>query len=147
MHHGARVLGLGRSRILIHEPGQEILVEASPIDADADGFAVAKREVDDRRELLVALVLEPDIAGIDTVFGERLGAGRMLGKQRVAIIVEVADERHVDATRIQPLADMGHRCGGLGAVHGDAHELRARAGERGQLRHRRLDIGGVGIGH
>ena len=48
-------------------------------------------------ELRVALVLEADIAGIDAVFVERLGAGRMIGEQLVADVMEVADERHVDA--------------------------------------------------
>ena len=66
------------------------------------GLSLRDGDLDDGRELPVALVLEADIAGIDAVFGERLGASRMLGEQRVAVIVEVADERHVDAACIEP---------------------------------------------
>ena len=43
---------------------------------------------------LSLLVLEADIAGIDAVLVERLGAGRMVGQQLVADVVEVADQRH-----------------------------------------------------
>ena len=53
--------------------------------------------LDDLRELRIALVLEADIAGIDAVFVERLGAGGMIGEQLVADVMEVADHRHGDA--------------------------------------------------
>ena len=147
MHHLARVLGLGQRRILVHEPGEQLLVEAAPIDADAHGLAVAERDLDDLGELPVALVLEADIAGIDAVFVERLGAGRMLGQQRVAVIMEVADERHLHAARGEPVADMRHGGRGLLPVDGDAHELGAGTRQRGHLRHRRRHVGGVGVGH
>ena len=65
----------------------------------------------------------------------------------MADIVEVADQRHVDAEPVEPLADLRHGGGGLVAVDGDAHDLRAGAGERRDLRHRRVDVGGVGVGH
>jgi hypothetical protein len=84
----------------------------------------------------VLLVLEADIAGIDAVLVERLGAGRMIGEQLVADVVEVADQRHVDAALGEPLADMRHGGGGLVAVDGDAHELGAGARQRRHLAHR-----------
>ena len=40
-----------------------------------------------------------------------------------------------------------HGGGRLVAVDGDAHQLRAGAGKGCDLRHRAVDIGGVGIGH
>ena len=141
MHHLARVLGRGRTRVLVHQPREQILVEASPIHSDAHRLAVPRGDLDDLGELLVALLLEADIAGIDAIFGESFGAGRILGEQRVAVIVEVADERRVDAQDIEPLADMRHGGSGLGAIDGDAHELGARAGERRDLLRRRLDVG------
>ena len=55
----------------------------------------ADRDLDDVGELRVALVLEADIAGIDAVFVERLGAGGMIGQQLVADIMEIADQRDV----------------------------------------------------
>jgi hypothetical protein len=55
---------------------------------------------------------ETDIAGIDAVLVERLRAGRVIGKQRVADIVEIADDRYVAALLEQPLLDVGHGGGG-----------------------------------
>ena len=75
--------------------GQQFLVERAPVGADAHRLAVLDRLLDDGAELAVLLVLEADIAGIDPVLVERLGAGRMVGQQLVADVVEVADERHV----------------------------------------------------
>ena len=42
---------------------------------------------------------------------------------------------------------MRHGRGSLVAVDGDAHDLRARTGEIGDLPHGGLDIGRVGVGH
>ena len=65
----------------------------------------------------------------------------------MADVVEIADDRHADALLQQPIADVRNRGGGLVPVDGDAHQLRTRARERGDLAGRRLDIGGVRIGH
>ena len=105
------------------------------------------RHLDDGRELAVPLVLEADIAGIDAVFVERLGAARMIGEQFVADVMEVADDRHVDAHLEQPLLDVRYRRRRLVAVDGDAHEFGAGAGERRHLARGALDVGGVGVGH
>ena len=61
--------------------------------------------------------------------------------------MEVADQRHVDAEPLEPLADVGNGGRALVAVDGDAHDLGAGAMQRGDLRHRLVDIGGVGVGH
>ena len=71
----------------------------------------------------------------------------MIGKELVADIVEVADDRHVDAHAQQPLLDVRHGGGGFVAVDGDAHHFRAGARQRRDLRTVACDIGGVGIGH
>jgi hypothetical protein len=91
--------------------------------------------------------LEADIAGIDAVFGQRLGAGRMIGQQLVADIVEVADERHVDGRAAPAARGCAARRPRLVAVDRDAHDLGARAMERGDLGDGRVDIGRVGVGH
>ncbi len=147
VHYLARVLGLGRRRVLVHQPREQVLVEASPIHADAHRLVVFERDLDDLGELPVALVLEADIAGIDAIFGERRRASRMLFQQRVAVIVEVADQRRLEPKNVEPLADVRYGGGGLGAIHGDAHQLRAGARQRRDLRRRGIDIGRVGIGH
>ena len=83
--------------------GEQFLVQRTPIGADAHRLAVTDRGLDDGAELAVLLFLETDIARIDAVFVERLGAGRMVGQKLVADVVEVADDRHVDfILRIAP---------------------------------------------
>ena len=133
--------------VLVHQAGQQFLVERTPVDADAHRLVVADRHLDDRAELPVLLFLEADIAGIDAVFGERLGACRMIGKQPVADIVEIADQRHVDAQPVEPLADAGHGRRAFVAIDGDADDFGAGAVEGGDLRHRLVDIRRVGVGH
>ena len=146
-HHRAGVARIGEPGVLLHQMRQQFLIERSPVGADAHRLAESDREFDDVGELLVALVLEADIARIDAVLVERLGAGRMIGEQLVADIVEVADQRHGDAALAQAVADMGHGGGGLVAVDGDADQFRSRPRQRGDLLHRARDVRGVGIGH
>ena len=105
------------------------------------------RRLDDLAELRVALVLEPDVAGVDAVLVERLGACGVFGEQLVADVMEIADQRDFDAALQQTVADVRHGGGGLVAVDGDAHEFGARAGQRGHLPRRRLDVGGVSVCH
>ncbi len=51
-----------------------------------------------------------------------------------------------DADPVETLADAGDGSGALVTIDGDAHELRAGAGERHHLRHGSIDIGRVGVG-
>ena len=147
LHHGlarhvAGVDRMVRLGVLVHQLGEQFLIERTPIGADAHRLVVLDRDLDDGAELAVPLFLEADIAGIDAVFVERLGAGRMIGEQLVADIVEVADDRHVDAHLEQPLLDVRHGGRGLVAVDGDAHDFGTGARQRRHLpgrrrRHRR----------
>ena len=143
----ARVLRVRRLGVLVHQVREQLLVERAPVGADAHRLVVLDRHLDDRGELLVLLVLEADVAGIDAVLVERLGAAGMLGEQLVADVVEVADDRDVDADLEQPLLDLGHGRGGLVAVDGDAHDLGAGLGEGRDLAHGAVDVRGVGVGH
>ena len=126
---------------------QQLLVERAPVGADTHRLVVADRGLDDGGELPVLLLLEADIPGIDAVLVERFGAGRVIGKELVADIVEIADDRHVDVHAQQPLLDVRHRGRRLVAVDGHAHHFRAGARQRRDLLRRRLHVGGVGIGH
>ena len=104
-------------------------------------------DVDDLRELRVALGLEADVARVDAVLVERCGAVGIVGQQLVADVVEVADERHINADPLQPLLDPWHlgRC--FCTVHRDADDFRPGAGERGYLRDGCIGICRVGVGH
>ena len=145
--HRAGVERVRAPRILVHHRGEHFAVERAPIAADADRLVVLQRRLDDLGELLVLLLLEADIARIDAVFRQRLGAGRMIGQQFVADVMEVADERHVDAHPVELFADVGNGSGRFVAVDGDADELRAGAGKIGDLFDGAVDVGRVGIRH
>jgi hypothetical protein len=133
--------GAGRPRIGVHHSRQELLVEAAPVDPDAHGLAVVDGHLDDGAEVLV-VVLAPDIARIDAVLGERAGTGRILGEEHVAVVVEVADHRHVDLAH-----DVRHRAGRRLGVHGDAHQLAACRVKGPDLGRRAVHVGRVRIGH
>jgi hypothetical protein len=60
-------------------------------------------------------------------FARRLRAIRELRQQAMAVVVEIADQRHVAAHRVEPRADFRDLARRLGSVDGDAHQLRARA--------------------
>src|SRR5439155_18151790 len=120
--HVARTGGRG---VLVHQLVQQLLVERAPIGADAYRLVVLVGDLDDVGELGVALVLEADIAGIDAIFGERLGTGRIGRQQLVADIVEVADQGRGDAALEQAVADVRNGGSGLLAVHGDADHFGA----------------------
>jgi hypothetical protein len=60
---------------------------------------VARRDLDHLRELAVVLVALADVARVDAVLRQRLGAGRIVAEEAVAVVVEVADQRHVDTHR------------------------------------------------
>ena len=126
---------------------QHLLVERAPIGADADGLVVLDRQFDDRGELPVLLFLEADIARIDAILGERLAAGGMIGQELVADVMEIADQRNRNALFSEPFPNMRDGARGLVAVDGDAHQFRARPRQRRDLRDRRVDVGGVGVGH
>ena len=105
------------------------------------------RLLDHRREAGVALRAEADVAGVDAVLGQRFGALPHLGEQPVAVVVEVADERHPAAEGVQALPDRGHRPRRLRGVDGDPHQLGPRPGKRFHLGDGARDVRGVGVGH
>ena len=72
------------------------------------GLLPADGRFDHLAELPVALVALADVAGVDAVLGQRLRAVGKLGEQAVAVVVEVAHQRHVDAHAVELLADVGH---------------------------------------
>jgi hypothetical protein len=139
-----RVCGLG---VLVHQGGEQVLVERAPVGADADRLAVLDRLFDDRAELQVLLVFEADVAGVDPVLRKSLGAGRMIGEQLVADVMKVADQRHEAADLGQPVADMRYGRRRFVAIDGDADHLGAGAGQCGDLRDGAGDIGRIGVGH
>ena len=126
---------------------QQRLVERAPVDADADRLLVLDRDFDHGAEVVVVLAADGDVAGIDAVLGEGLGAVGIFRQQQVAVVVEVADDGRGPALFADAVDDVGNGLRRLVVVDGDADQLRAGAGERGDLLDGALDVGGVGVGH
>ena len=147
VHHLARVPRLVALGVLVHQAGEQVLVQAAPVHADANGFVVPGRDFHHLAKLAVAFVAPAHVAGVDAVFGQRLGAGRMVAQQTVAVVVKVADQRHVNAHAVELLPDVRHGLGGFVVVDGDAHQLRARQRQLFDLNGGADGVGGVGVGH
>ena len=134
LHHDvAGVERLGELGVLVHHAGEQRLVERAPVDADAHRLLVLDRDFDHGAEVVVVLAADGDVAGVDAVLGEGLGAGGIFGEQQVAVVVEVADDGRGPALFADAFDDVGNGLGCVVVVDGDADELRAGAGERGDL--------------
>jgi hypothetical protein len=145
--HDGGVLRFGQPRVLVHHAREQLGIEAAPIHADAHRLGITAREFDQRGELIVALGAAAHVAGVDPQLGKGLRAGRMLGKQAVAVVMEIPDERHVDSRLIEPFPDVRHRRRGFRIVDRDAHELRAGPREIRHLPYGRRDIRRIGVRH
>ena len=139
--------GIGAGGVLVHEAGQEGLVEAAPVDADAHRLVVTHGGLDEGGELLVALGAAAHVARVDAQLGE---GGHRLGvfvHQAVAVEVEVAHQGHGQALGLQARADLGQGGHGRLGVDGDAHQFGAGAVQLGHLGDGGVHVGGVGVGH
>ena len=139
--------GLGELGVLIHHLGEQCLVERAPVDADAYGLLVLDGDFNHGAEVVVIFAADGAVAGVDAVLGERLGAVGVFGEQKVAVVVEVADDGRGPALGVDAFDDVGNGLRGVVIVDGDADHLRAGAGERGDLLDGGLDVRGVGVGH
>ena len=131
----------------VHHPGQQIVVEAAPVDADSYGLGVFERLFDHDGELTVPFVAKADVSRIDAVLFQCPGAVRIVAQQLVPVVMEVAHQRHLAAQLLEPLADGGDGHRRFLGVHRDADDLRTGGGERRHLGGGGLGVGGVGIGH
>jgi len=140
----ARIRAAG---ILVHHADHQILIEAAPVDANADGFPARDGDFDHGGELRVTFATEADVPGIDPVFGQGLGTGGIFRQQQVAVVVEVADERNAAAHGVQTVADARHLLSRFFRIDRDAHEFRAGGRQLLDLARRSHGIGRVGVGH
>ena len=122
-HDLGGVLRITGSRVLVHHPGQEFLIERAPVDADPDRLFVLVGDLDHGRELNIALFAKPHITGIDPVLRQCFGAGGVIVQQRMADIMKIADDRHVEPHQHQPVTNIRHGLRRFVAVDRDAHDL------------------------
>ena len=139
--------GIGQLRVFVQQARQHRLIEATPVDADADRLLVAAGELDHLGELRIALGTATDIPGIDAVFAQCLCAGGIFFQQLVAVEMKVANDRHHAALGLELFTDAWHRLGRGFVVDGDADQFRTRTGQFVNLLDRAANIGGIGIRH
>ena len=139
--------GSGELVVLVHHARQQRAIERSPVDADAHRLAVFDGRLDHGAEVIVVLLADVDVAGIDAVFRQRAGACGILLEQQMAVVMEVADDRHAHAEHVERVDDLRHGGGRGVGIHGDAYEFGTGAGERHDLIDGGSDVGGIRVGH
>jgi len=138
---GAGVARLRQTGVGVHHGGEQLLIEAAPIDADAHRLAVGDGDLDNGAEVVVAAA-GAHVAGIDAVLGQRRRTRRVFGQQQVAVVMEVTDHGDVHLRH-----DVGDGAGRRVVVDRNPHQLRAGGVEGPRLRHRGVHVRGVGVGH
>ena len=143
----ASIQRFGQQIVLIHHPRQQSAIERAPVDADAHGPIVLDGRFDHGAEVVVVLLADVDVAGIDAVLGERAGAVGILPEQEVAVVVEVADDRHANAELVERFDNFGNGPGGIVGIDGDADQLGSCLRQRHYLIDGRHHVRRVGVGH
>ncbi len=112
--------------IFVHQVSEEVLVERSPIDADANGFLIFDGDFDDLGKVVIVFIAEADIAGVDAIFVEGLRHCGIFAEESVAVVVKIADEWDVrEAFFVESGANFGDGFSGGIGVDGDADEFGA----------------------
>ncbi len=145
--HALRLKRIAALRVFIHHPGEQLLIETAPVDADAHRLAIAARHIDHLRKIIATFGATPDVARIDAVLRQRLCARRKLRQQLVAVVVKIADQRNIESHFVQLLANRRDFGRSLGRVDRDADNFRSGLRELFDLNRGRDRVGGIGIGH
>ena len=109
-HHVPRRAGRSQAGVRLHERGQQRRVQRPPVHPDPDRPIVLEGDAHDRLEVLIA-PLGAHVAGVDPVLRERAGRLRVLHEEKVAVVVEVAHDRRVEAESAHLPNDLGDRAG------------------------------------
>ncbi len=133
--------------VLLHFQHDQLLIERAAIDADAYRFAVVARDFANGGELFITALACADIAGIDAIFVQRLGAIGIFREQNVAVVMKVADDRNIATSCEKTILDFGDSGSGFRNVDGPAHDFRASFGKFQSLLQSAFNIGGVRVGH
>ena len=76
-----------------------------------------------------------------------LRAFQMICQQAVAVVMEIANQRHIDIHAIEMLPDLGDRCGCFRRVDGNADQFGSGTRKFSALDRRFQYINRVGVGH
>ncbi len=139
-HHGfhghvASVFRLGRAGIFVHHAREQLLIERSPVDADAHWFLILDGNFDHDAEVVVVLAAHAYVARVDAVLGQCARALRIFLQQQMAVVMKVADDGHVDPTALEQIHNLGDGFGGVIVVYGNADQFRSSARQSFHLFH------------
>ena len=145
--HRLRGQKSARLHVLVHQTPEERLVERAAVHADAHRRAPLLRRLNHEGEVFFLARAFSDVSRIDAVLRERGRALRNFREELVAVVVEVADERHKDPGGVEPRADFGHRTRGFRRIHREANKFGAGGSEFRGLRIGRFHVRRGGIRH
>ena len=97
--------------------------------------------------LLPAPAPDPTLPGLMRYFDSASAQSGNSRQQLVAVVMEVADERHVDAHAIELLADRRHLARRFRRIDRDPHQFRTGLRQFLDLDGRADRVGGIGVGH
>jgi hypothetical protein len=133
--------------VLVHHAREQSLIERPPVHTDAHRTPVFDGRLDHGAEIIVVLLADIYVAGINAVLGKRPRALGILPQQDVAVVMKVADDGHAHAELIEAVHNLRDGRGRLLGVHRDPHQFGARPRQRHHLIYGAGHIGGVGVGH
>ena len=143
----ARSLRFRELIVFIHHACEQRAIERAPVDANTHRLVVFDGDFDHRAEIIVVLFSDVDVARIDAIFSQRAGTGRILFQQQMAVVVEIADDGHIDAEKIQRIHNLRNSGGGGLGIHRDADEFGTGARQRHCLIDRGLNVSSIRIRH
>ena len=111
--------------VLLHFKHDQLLIERAAIHPDADWLAVVARDFADGGELFIAALACANVAGVDTIFIERLGAVGIFCEQDVAVVMEIADDWYGAACGQETILNFGNGGCGFRNIDGPANDFRA----------------------
>ena len=123
------------------------MIERAPVHADADGFVVFDRHFNHGAEIVVIFAAHAHVAGIDPVLSQGPCAFRVFRKQKMAVIVEVANDGDVNILLRQFLKNFRDSLGRGIVIHSHADHFRSRASQLGHLLNGGLHVCRVSICH
>lgn len=83
--------------------------------------------------MIVIIVIEEEIEGIDEVFGKRIRKGRMIGKKIVKDIMEIEKKRKIMEKKIKKIEDFRKGRRRLIKIKSDEKDLRKGKMKRGKM--------------
>ena len=100
VHHLLHAQWHGKLGIAVHQTGQQFLVKAAPIHANAHWLVPTQRSLDHLAELAVFFITLAHVTGVDAVFRQGLRTVGIVGQQAMAIEMKVANQWHRHAHTI-----------------------------------------------